>query len=193
MAVEHEPMILRPDHLWSAAEVLTRPSPVPAEPGVYGWYFDEVPGDFDTTDCRVFRGMPLLYVGIAPARPPSNGKPPSRKNLRTRLRSHYRGNADASTLRMTLGCLLSERLRMRLIRTAGGRFRFCPEAERDLSQWMAEHAFVTWTVHPMPWIVEDELIASVSLPLNLKGNQKHANWRPLTAARAAARELARGR
>ncbi|MEV4526016.1 hypothetical protein [Streptosporangium sp. NPDC049304] len=32
--------LLRTGRLWRATEVLTRPSPVPAGPGVYGWRFD---------------------------------------------------------------------------------------------------------------------------------------------------------
>lgn len=49
----------------------------------------------------------LLYVGISPKAPPSNGGAPSRSTLRKRLQTHYRGNAEGSTLRKTLGCLLA--------------------------------------------------------------------------------------
>ena len=31
----------------SRAEVLVRPSPVPQEPGVYGWWFRELPAEID--------------------------------------------------------------------------------------------------------------------------------------------------
>lgn len=31
--------LVSPDRLWSAQEVLARPSPVPATAGVYGWHF----------------------------------------------------------------------------------------------------------------------------------------------------------
>ena len=36
-------MILTTDKLWTRAEVLGKPCPVPREGGVYGWYFDAVP------------------------------------------------------------------------------------------------------------------------------------------------------
>jgi hypothetical protein len=43
--------LVRPAHLWSRAEVLARPSPVPSRPGVYGWYFRELPWWIDTSHC----------------------------------------------------------------------------------------------------------------------------------------------
>src|SRR4051794_14767763 len=94
-----------PLKLWSRAEVLARPCPVPARPGVYAWYFREVPSFVDITGCLEHAGLRLLYVGISPKAPPKNGKPPSRQTLRSRIRSHFRGNASGSTLRLSLGCL----------------------------------------------------------------------------------------
>jgi hypothetical protein len=35
--------LLRPTHLFTRQEVLSKPWPVPARPGVYAWYFREVP------------------------------------------------------------------------------------------------------------------------------------------------------
>ncbi len=176
-----------PRRLWTRAEVLAGPSPVPADPGVYAWYFDETPGDFDVHDCLRCDGKALLYVGIAPARPIANDGSPAKSNLRVRLRMHYAGNADASTLRLALGALLRERLGISPGRSAGGRLTFGSDGEQRLSDWMAQHAFVTWKTHPEPWLLEHDLIESLDLPLNLKGNRRHANWQPLTAARAALR------
>jgi hypothetical protein len=34
-----------PERLWTRAEVLERPSPVPPLPGIYGWHFTEPPAD----------------------------------------------------------------------------------------------------------------------------------------------------
>jgi hypothetical protein len=53
-----------------------------------------------------------------------------------------------------------------------------------LSEWMAENAFVSWVVREAPWELEDELIAALDLPLNLKGNQRNSFHRVLTQARA---------
>jgi hypothetical protein len=36
--------LLRPARLYTREEVLGRPCPVPAEAGVYAWYFDRPPG-----------------------------------------------------------------------------------------------------------------------------------------------------
>ncbi len=52
-------LLQRPERLWSRAEVLTRPTPVPPVAGVYGWHFATAP---DTA----LGSNRLLYVGIAP-------------------------------------------------------------------------------------------------------------------------------
>jgi hypothetical protein len=84
--------LLRPSALVSRNEALARPSAVPAEPGIYGWYFTEVPPGVPTLGCHSRGGAWLLYVGISPKAPPANGRAASRQNLRTRVRYHYRGN-----------------------------------------------------------------------------------------------------
>jgi hypothetical protein len=58
--------LLHPARVWSAGEVLRRPCPVPAAPGVYGWYFKELPYPIDTRGCVALADLTLLYVGIAP-------------------------------------------------------------------------------------------------------------------------------
>src|SRR5258708_34052839 len=102
--------LLRPGRLYSGSEVGSRPCPVPASPGVYAFYFNEPPPGIDSKDCHRFDQHALLYVGIAPKPPPLNGRAPSKSHLRQRLRTHYYGNAAGSTLRRTLGCLLSAQL-----------------------------------------------------------------------------------
>ncbi|MGW4803314.1 GIY-YIG nuclease family protein [Kitasatospora sp. NPDC004272] len=164
-----------PDRLWTAAEVLAAPCPVPAEPGVYGWHFTAAPHP----------ALPvgrLLYTGIAPRRMPPGR--PSRQSLRTRIRYHYRGNAAGSTLRYSLGCLLGLELRRVSER---GRTTFGRAGEAELSAWMAEHARVCWTVRPEPWDLESRLIATLDLPLNLAGNEGGGFHGDLTGLRRAAR------
>jgi hypothetical protein len=63
---------------------------------------NQLPYPIDTSRCATHDDLPLLYVGIAPKAPPSNGRPPSRQTLRSRIRYHYRGNAAGSTRRLTL-------------------------------------------------------------------------------------------
>ena len=182
--------ITDPGHLWSRPEVLARPCPVPAVPGVYGWYFREIPPGIDASKCIEYKGLRLLYVGISPKQPPKKGKPPSGQTLRSRITYHYRGNAEGSTLRKTLGCLLTERLGISLQRVGGGkRLTFC-EGEQILSGWMSENAFVCWLEDPAPWIIEDQLIAALDLPLNLQRNTKNPFHGVLAKARADAKAAA---
>ncbi|MEU3472656.1 GIY-YIG nuclease family protein [Rhodococcus sp. NPDC006774] len=171
----------------SRDEVLAKGCPVPAVPGVYGWWFDELPSnEIDTAGCYQRDGLTLLYAGISPSKPPTTGKAPSRQSIRTRIRYHYRGNAYGSTLRLTLGCLLGIPLR----RVGSGHRLHFHEGESRLNEWMGAHAFVSWVTHPEPWTLEDELIESYDLPLNLMGNRRNAFHPQLTAARSAAKRAA---
>jgi hypothetical protein len=102
-------LLLHPTHLYGASEILSKPCPVPNSPGVYAWYFDVPLPLIDIKDCHQVDGRALLYVGISP-KAPSLKRPPSRSTLRKRIRTHYRGNAEGSTLRRTLGCLLASTL-----------------------------------------------------------------------------------
>ncbi|MBQ1124632.1 hypothetical protein KBY19_31960 [Streptomyces sp. B15] len=167
-----------PDRLWSAQEVLMRPSPVPAAAGVYGWHFEQAPHQ----DLDAGR---LLYVGIAP-RYMANRT--STQNLRKRVRYHYRGNAAGSTLRLTLGCLLG--LELRRV-GSGKRMTFGKAGEATLSQWMAENAQVCWIEHSKPWSLESQLISQLDLPLNLDQNDHNPFHGRLKDMRAEARHLAR--
>lgn len=101
---------VRPDRLWSRAEVLSKPCPIPPSPGVYGWWFRTLPAAIEVSGCVSHRGSTLLYVGISPKAPPGNGRPPSRENVKGRVVTHFAGNAAGSTLRKPLGCLLAETL-----------------------------------------------------------------------------------
>lgn len=122
---------------YSRDEVLTRPSPVPNVGGVYGWWFKSLPASIETTGCAKKDRLTLLYTGISPSRPPTNGKSASRQNIRKRIRTHYAGNAAGSTLRRTLGCLLSEQLGIELRRYGSGQRYHFGLGEKVLSAWMA--------------------------------------------------------
>ena len=62
-------------------------------------------------------GKALLYIGIAPDKA---SKPNSRQSLLHRIRYHYQGNAEGSTLRRTLGVLLEEKSGFPLRRVGSG-------------------------------------------------------------------------
>ena len=182
--------LLAPDRLFTRGECLSRGCPVPRAPGLYAWYFREIPPGVPVGDCRRAQGATLLYVGISPKRPPRNGGVASRQTLRSRIKNHYRGNAAGSTLRLTLGCLLETELGLRLRRVGGGDRCTFGEGEQQLSGWMEANALVTWLPSVEPWRLEEQLIASVSLPLNLDQNRHHAFHDRLSALRREARRRA---
>jgi hypothetical protein len=183
--------LLNPQRVWSRTEVLDDDC-VPRSPGVYAWYFRDIPPGVPTNDCVKHNQLTLLYVGIAPREPPKNGKPASARTLRSRIRYHMRGNAYGSTLRLTLGCLLSEQLRIQLRRVGSGKRMTFADGEATLSTWMEQNAFVCWAVCERPWRLEREIIGTVNLAFNLDQNSRHPYCSTLRACRAASRAKARG-
>lgn len=179
------PFATQAAELRSRDEVLSRPSPVPSEPGVYAWFFKEVPRLIDVTGCYSTDGMTLLYVGISPKEPPTNGRAASRSTLRQRLQTHFRGNAEGSTLRKTLGCLLASETGFPLRRVGSGqRQTFTNPGEQALDVWMSENAYVTWLPCDRPWEVERKILASgLPLPLNIRDNPCEAHTVLVRAAR----------
>jgi hypothetical protein len=154
-------------------QVFTEPSPVPQAPGAYGWWFRTLPAAVDATGCEVRDGVTLLHVGISPTPPPASGKRPVSQDLHKRIRYHFggaRGNADGSSLRKTLGVLLAAELGLELRRVGAGKQITLAGGEAVLNQWMSDNTLVSWVVRPEPWVFEDELTASLVLPLNLQGD-----------------------
>jgi hypothetical protein len=120
-----------------------------------------------------------------------NGAGPSRQTLRDRIKYHHKGNAEGSTLRKTLGSLLSAELHLDLRRVGSGKRMTFVDGEKVLSAWMAQNAGVSWLVDPTPWILEAHLIAELDTPLNIDGNKHNPVYAQLTAARS--RAVARAR
>jgi hypothetical protein len=181
-------MLLASSRLLSAAEILHSFMPVPKSAGVYAWYFDEIPSGVPTNGCHTAaEGKTLLYVGIAPKE--SKGRlTSSKRTLRHRLRDHLAGNAEGSTLRLTLGCLLAGALDIQLRRVgSGNRYTFTNPGEIRLDAWFTAHAFVAFIALERPWEVESRLLSKLSLPLNLSGNSTHVFAADLGRIRAAAR------
>jgi hypothetical protein len=157
-----------PEKTYSRTEVMSVPSPVPAVNGIYFWWFKEIPPGVPAEGCITFDDYTLLYVGISPDQ---RGKPNSRSNLRKRIKTHYSGNAAGSTLRRTLGVLLSRESNFPLRRVgSGSRMTFTHPGEQWLDAWMEKNAKVHWIPVEAPWELEDTLIASIPLPLNIQGN-----------------------
>ena len=67
------------------------------------------------------------------------------------------------------------------------------DGEAALSAWMDRNAFVCWCEAAEQWLVEEELIRTVDLPLNLDQNRHHAFHAELgrlqAEQKAKAREL----
>lgn len=182
--------LLNPRGVCSAERVLEKPCPVPKSSGLYAWFFKEIPPEVPVDKCRESDDLTLLYIGISPKSPPkkAGGKP---QTLRTRIRNHYKGNAEGSTLRLSLGCLLSEELGIKLQRVGNGKRLTFGRGEHILSNWMHYNAFVNWIEHPQPWTLEERLIKNVSLPLNLSHNEEHPFYPTLKEIRRQARARAR--
>lgn len=128
------------------------PAPIPAEPGIYGWWSRQLPAAIDVSRSGRKGNPTLLYAGISPNSPPATGKAPSQQNIRKRITCHYRGNAEGSTLRKTLGCLLADELGIELRRVGSSTRRTFAAGEEVLSQWMADNALVSWIPMPEPWV-----------------------------------------
>ena len=185
----HLQPIIAPSALHSRLAVLSTPSLPPSVPGVYAWFFKDLPGSVPVDGCITKDSLTLLYIGISPDK---IGKPNSRQNLRRRITTHFQGNAEGSTLRRSLGVLLAGESGYPLRRVGSGkRMTLTHSGEQWLDDWMTENAFVCWLEHQAPWEFEDELLSSFSLPLNIKGNRDHPFARVLTEARSQAIRNAR--
>jgi hypothetical protein len=120
-------------------------------------------------DAAVHDGRRLLYVGIAPRKPSAAGSI-SGRTLRHRLLTHCRGPIASSTLRRTLAVLLKGELDLRITTTDAGKLKMSPDHEGRLTQWMEENTRVAWRVSAAPWELEDHLIRTARLPLNIRGS-----------------------
>jgi hypothetical protein len=173
--------LLNPKSLWTRKALGDGLLQVPAQPGVYAWWFKKRPPGVPCRDAYRAGTKWLLYVGIAPSRATSS----TRRTLKKRLKNHWQGRIACSTLRRSLACLLETELELRL-RRRSGKLILAKAEEEILSEWMARNVAVSWIVHPEPWLVEDAILASkICLPLNIAGSS-HSFANRLRALRVAA-------
>jgi hypothetical protein len=160
---DETPRIEAPSKLFRVSDVMARPSAAPNEPGLYTWWFDDLPNvPLDSLLDQM--GFKLAYVGIAPQ------TPRSRRTLRQRLRDHCRGPIATSTLRRSLTAILSHRLDLHPFRL-GKKIRLPDHEEERLSAWLEAHGRVAWILNPTPWVWEKNILRSgPPLPLNIQGN-----------------------
>ena len=97
--------VIAPTFLTPIADIRS----APREKGIYAWWFE--PDALKVPSAGYFEaaGKQLLYVGIAPRKPSAVGKE-SASRLRNRLIAHATKDASRSTLRLSLGALLSDEL-----------------------------------------------------------------------------------
>ena len=176
---------LREQPLYTWAHLASNPQLPPKKSGVYAWFFHSIPPGVPTNRCVRRDGSVLLYVGISPAREASGA------NLHTRIRNHFLGNAEGSTLRRTLGCLLCKRLRLTLRRVGSGKRMTFDPREPALTAWMKKHLRVTWILTTRPRLLEKRFFAALTLPLNLEGNAHSPFYPHLKHIRAKAIRRAR--
>ena len=177
-----------PNILYSRFDLQESPKLIPTENGIYFWWIKNLPEIVPVQDCLKLGEYYLVYSGISPDK---RGKPNSKSTLRTRIRTHYFGNAEGSTLRRTLGILLAQQSGFPLRRVGSGkRMTFTHLGEQWLDHWMEENTRISWILDPEPWVLEENMFKSVSLPLNLKGNE-HVFKNTLSTLRKEAIDQAR--
>jgi hypothetical protein len=149
--------------LFTLGDVLNKPSAAPDQPGIYAWWFDELPNvplEGALEQC----GFRLAYIGIAAHREGS------RRTLRQRLRNHCKGPIATSTLRRSLAAILIDKLDLHPFVEAK-KVKLVEIEETRLSDWIAANGRVAWITNDTPWVYETELLKDgPPLALNIKGN-----------------------
>ena len=177
--------LFNPQKLWKRDEALKRGDGVPRENGIYAWYFKKVPKNVPCKACIKLNDFTLLYLGIAPVGELSNN------TIRSRLRSHFKGNASSSTLRLSLGCLLAIELNLKLQKTGRTERLTFGVGENALTEWMNENCRITWMLHEAPWEIENKLLLKAYFPLNIKGNSRNTYGSALSELRNNFKKMAK--
>jgi len=84
------------------SDILATKIPVWQRKGVYAWYFDELPPYIPSNEYININGWTLLYVGIA-----GEKRPDSSGTLQSRIKEKHLANGGESSLRYSLGALLT--------------------------------------------------------------------------------------
>ena len=180
-----------PNRIWPRREL--EKEPPPTSPGVYAWYFNiklcnkllfnilDV-GDPDYVKGRIFKKRwKRVYIGKG-------------INLKRRILGyHFCGDADVSSLRMSLGCLLVKELKICLWKRPRPKegeygYTFGDEGEEKLSKWMAKNAWVAWSESSNYEKLEEQAIIEYSPVLNTIGNQRP--FAPLKVLKSELKECA---
>jgi hypothetical protein len=74
---------------------------------------------------------------------------------------------------------------------SGKRITLTHAGEQWLDGWMENNAFVAWTEHPEPWLIEHKLLLELSCSLNIRDNDHHPFCSTLRKMRMEALKKAR--
>lgn len=176
----------KPDEVFSLKDLQKNPTLCPSRPGVYGWYFDEPPPYVPKNGCTPVKTgfwpfrttLWLLYIGQA-------------DKLKDRIMKYHIGGGHyaqgtMSSLRLSLGCLLSDRFGLKLY--------YPPESfgekDKKLNKWLEEHARIAWIETQYLDAMELGAIEKYTLPLNYK-HSRYPIAKPLSDLRTAFRNIAK--
>lgn len=152
-----------------AADLLAPAGQMPSEMGVYFIFFDsgqlllERSGylEFDDAFPISVDGFDLLYVGATMNR------------LRDRVKDHLTGNSRASSLRMTVGALLTLELRLEPVGDGSRTYFHFGDGERRLTDWLVSNTRVAFAPSANPFGDEKRVLTSVPVPFNISERKRH--------------------
>lgn len=88
------------------------------------------------------------------------------------IRRRILRNQGSSTLRRSLAVLLADDLSLNIARNNLGKLVMPRDQEKSLTQWMVDHAVLSFVEHAEPWKIETAAINNgPALPLNIAGSQ----------------------
>lgn len=159
----------------------------PSSPGIYAWYFDEPPPYVPTSGCTFVKAGGwlfktkwwLLYIGRA--------EDLNDRNVNYHIKGEHYAEGTISSLRLSLGCLLSKKLDLILYYPPES---FGAYGDSKLNEWLKEHVRISWIEVKNIYVIEPEIIRNCTLPLNYKDND-HPLKKPLSNLRTAFRNISK--
>jgi len=176
---EAQRKLFNEENFCEAAALQGKNSIVPREAGIYAHWYRALPHTrIDASAMHKVGEWHLGYIGITL----------SKNGLRGRLNQHFRGNAEGSTVRYSLGSLMRRQL---LLKGSKGKTKSWGAWETDLTTWMAGNMRFSFFPCANPKDLEVWFLKEFYLPINHKGNDECHFWPVLDITRQIARENSR--
>lgn len=118
-------------------------------------------------------GVDLLYIG-------SSG------TLRDRIACHFRDDSQASTFRMSMGCLLRERLDLSIHPHLTKTYFHFGQGEARLTRWLCQNTATAIWPCSQAVDLEKALIRNLPAPININDRREHPYSRYLMTLRSTA-------